>query len=150
MTNEPSTKSKTLAFTALAGLLTGLPACASAPPVTEVPAVPTEPGAAGGETTTGDAVSTETGVDAAPDENAQAVAADPGSPDEAVDPPKHKHKHKKKPAQVASPTPASMKSCCAGKNDCKGLGGCKTAQNSCMGKNMCKGQGGCKTGLCQP
>ncbi len=34
---------------------------------------------------------------------------------------------------------------CAGKNDCKGTGGCKTAKNDCKGKNACKGQGGCST-----
>lgn len=33
---------------------------------------------------------------------------------------------------------------CAGKNACKGQGGCKTATHSCKGKNECKGQGGCK------
>ena len=33
---------------------------------------------------------------------------------------------------------------CAGKNDCKGLGGCKTAKNDCKFKNDCKGKGGCK------
>jgi hypothetical protein len=34
---------------------------------------------------------------------------------------------------------------CAGKNDCKGLGGCKTANNDCKVKNDCKGKGGCST-----
>lgn len=33
---------------------------------------------------------------------------------------------------------------CAGKNDCKGLGGCKSAKNDCKFKNDCKGQGACK------
>lgn len=33
---------------------------------------------------------------------------------------------------------------CAGKNECKGQGGCKTATNSCAGGNECKGKGGCK------
>jgi hypothetical protein len=32
---------------------------------------------------------------------------------------------------------------CAGKNECKGQGGCHTATNSCGGKNECKGKGGC-------
>ena len=32
---------------------------------------------------------------------------------------------------------------CAGKNACKGLGGCKTTKNACAGKSACKGQGGC-------
>jgi len=34
---------------------------------------------------------------------------------------------------------------CAGKNECKGKGGCKTGDNGCKGKNSCKGKGGCKT-----
>jgi hypothetical protein len=35
---------------------------------------------------------------------------------------------------------------CKGKNDCKGLGGCKNAgSNDCKGQNDCKGLGGCKT-----
>jgi hypothetical protein len=33
---------------------------------------------------------------------------------------------------------------CKGQNACKGLGGCKTANNGCKGQNACKGQGGCK------
>ena len=32
---------------------------------------------------------------------------------------------------------------CAGKNTCKGKGGCKTGDNGCAGKNTCKGKGGC-------
>jgi hypothetical protein len=32
---------------------------------------------------------------------------------------------------------------CAGKNTCKGKGGCKTGDNGCKGKNSCKGKGGC-------
>jgi hypothetical protein len=34
---------------------------------------------------------------------------------------------------------------CAGKNTCKGKGGCKTGDNGCKGKNSCKGKGGCAT-----
>ena len=34
---------------------------------------------------------------------------------------------------------------CKGKNDCKGMGNCKTDKHACNGKNDCKGQGGCKT-----
>ena len=34
---------------------------------------------------------------------------------------------------------------CAGMNDCKGQGGCKTADHACAGQNECKGQGGCAT-----
>ena len=32
---------------------------------------------------------------------------------------------------------------CAGKNSCKGKGGCKSGDNGCAGKNSCKGKGGC-------
>ena len=32
---------------------------------------------------------------------------------------------------------------CAGKNSCKGKGGCKTGDAGCAGKNSCKGKGGC-------
>jgi hypothetical protein len=35
---------------------------------------------------------------------------------------------------------------CAGKNSCKGQGGCKTSDQGCKGKNSCKGKGGCKVG----
>ena len=35
------------------------------------------------------------------------------------------------------------KECCFAKNECKGRGGCKTADNDCAGKNECKGKGGC-------
>ena len=30
---------------------------------------------------------------------------------------------------------------CAGLNDCKGKGACKSAMNDCKGKNACKGKG---------
>ncbi|MGO8697348.1 MAG: hypothetical protein ACLQVY_06485 [Limisphaerales bacterium] len=33
---------------------------------------------------------------------------------------------------------------CAGENDCKGLGGCKTSDHDCKFKNSCKGKGGCE------
>lgn len=33
---------------------------------------------------------------------------------------------------------------CKGKNDCKGLGSCKTAEHDCAGYNGCKGQSQCK------
>lgn len=33
---------------------------------------------------------------------------------------------------------------CAGQNDCKGIGGCKTADHDCKFKNACKGKGGCE------
>jgi hypothetical protein len=32
---------------------------------------------------------------------------------------------------------------CAGKNSCKGKGGCKSGDGGCAGKNSCKGKGGC-------
>ncbi len=32
---------------------------------------------------------------------------------------------------------------CAGRNSCKGKGGCKSGDNGCAGKNSCKGKGGC-------
>src|SRR6188474_2889924 len=32
---------------------------------------------------------------------------------------------------------------CAGKNSCKGKGGCKSGDKGCAGKNTCKGKGGC-------
>ena len=32
---------------------------------------------------------------------------------------------------------------CAGKNSCKGKGGCKSGDNGCAGKNSCKAKGGC-------
>jgi hypothetical protein len=47
----------------------------------------------------------------------------------------HHHKNKKNMAQHA----------CAGKNSCKGQGGCKTSDGGCSGKNSCSGKGGCAT-----
>jgi len=56
-------------------------------------------------------------------------------------------------ALTAAPTPGNQNSgliaakkkveqhCCAGKNSCKGQGGCGAAK----GKNDCKGKGGCST-----
>jgi hypothetical protein len=41
-------------------------------------------------------------------------------------------------------TSSASKHDCAGKNACKGQGGCKTAAHACKGQNDCKGQGGCK------
>jgi hypothetical protein len=32
---------------------------------------------------------------------------------------------------------------CAGKNSCKGKGGCKSGDAGCANKNSCKGKGGC-------
>jgi hypothetical protein len=36
---------------------------------------------------------------------------------------------------------AKMDVKCVGANECKGKGGCKSAQNDCKGKNACKGKG---------
>src|SRR5258706_4539999 len=52
--------------------------------------------------------------------------------------PKHR-KHKK------SMEKNMAKHGCAGQNDCKGQGGCKTGDAGCSGKNSCKGKGGCAT-----
>ncbi|MGV3756032.1 MAG: hypothetical protein ACO1QS_11670 [Verrucomicrobiota bacterium] len=52
---------------------------------------------------------------------------------------------KKDPAGQEAPGKMTPKAHdCAGKNDCKGLGGCKTAKNDCKFLNECKGKGGCK------
>ena len=53
--------------------------------------------------------------------------------------PKHHKKHKK------STEKNMAKHGCAGKNDCKGQGGCQTSDGGCAGKNTCKGKGGCAT-----
>ena len=45
------------------------------------------------------------------------------------------------PADDSSKTTKVAKHCCAGKNSCKGQGGCGAEK----GKNSCKGQGGCST-----
>ena len=52
--------------------------------------------------------------------------------------PKHAKHKKSKTKEVA-------KHGCAGQNDCKGQGGCKTSDQGCKGKNSCKGKGGCAT-----
>jgi hypothetical protein len=39
------------------------------------------------------------------------------------------------------PGAALEKNCCAGKNDCKGTSGCRSAKNACSGQNDCKGNG---------
>src|SRR5262249_10650085 len=71
-----------------------------------------------------------------------APAATPAATPTPPIPPKPKHmskKHKKgMDKQMA-------KHGCAGKNDCKGQGGCKTSDGGCAGKNSCKGKGGCAT-----
>ena len=67
-----------------------------------------------------------------------APAATPAAP--AVTPKPHKMKKHKK-----SMVKNMAKHGCAGKNDCKGHGGCKTGDGGCAGKNSCKGKGGCAT-----
>jgi hypothetical protein len=39
----------------------------------------------------------------------------------------------------------TAKHACAGKNSCKGQGGCKTGDMGCKAKNSCSGKGGCST-----
>ena len=39
---------------------------------------------------------------------------------------------------------------CAGKNECKGKGGCKSGDAGCKGKNSCKGKGGCAVACAEP
>ncbi|MBS1537406.1 MAG: hypothetical protein JST20_06620 [Bacteroidetes bacterium] len=61
----------------------------------------------------------------------------------------------KKPAKKAAKahkasTKAAKEHACKGMNECKGKGGCKTADNSCKGKNACKGKGGCSTAMATP
>jgi hypothetical protein len=53
------------------------------------------------------------------------------------------------PGQAALGKAASSKKMpklqgCAGENDCKGLGGCKSGDHGCKFKNSCKGKGGCE------
>ena len=158
MAQEKDPRGVTLAMTALAGLFAGLPACSPSPATTEV-VVPTS-------------------GDSQPTSDSSAAAPDPEPPAEDPEPPTAQVAAEEPPptvvaesgsgvkqetvAKVAGPDvakpkvkrpkaaaqPASPKSCCAGKNDCKGLGGCKTNDNACMGKNMCKGKGGCSMGRC--
>lgn len=48
------------------------------------------------------------------------------------------------PGQVAPAKKAPKAHDCAGQNDCKGIGGCKTDAHACKFKNPCKGKGGCE------
>lgn len=48
------------------------------------------------------------------------------------------------PGQVAPVKKAPKVQGCAGQNDCKGIGGCKTEAHACKFKNPCKGKGGCE------
>jgi hypothetical protein len=47
------------------------------------------------------------------------------------------------PGKVAPLAMAPKVHDCAGDNECKGIGGCKTAEHDCKFKNSCKGKGGC-------
>ncbi len=48
-------------------------------------------------------------------------------------------------AKAKASTSKVEKHACAGKNSCKGNGGCSSGDNGCKGKNSCKGKGGCST-----
>jgi hypothetical protein len=48
------------------------------------------------------------------------------------------------PGKVAPEKKAPKAHGCAGQNDCKGIGGCKTDGHDCKFKNACKGKGGCE------
>jgi hypothetical protein len=48
------------------------------------------------------------------------------------------------PGQVAPEKKTPTAHGCAGQNDCKGIGGCKSGDNGCKFKNSCKGKGGCE------
>lgn len=154
-----------LAATAVAGFLAGVSACSPSPVTTEVVIGPMQgdkPPSAGTSTAV-----EETGTQAADPEPEPATVAATAEPEPSpgtatltaesngtnkqetvakVAKPKGVNPKVKKPKAAAQP--ASPKACCAGKNDCKGLGGCKTNDNACMGKNMCKGKGGCSMGRC--
>jgi hypothetical protein len=51
------------------------------------------------------------------------------------------------PSTLATPSAIVDEHSCAGKNACKGLGGCGSGDNGCAGKNSCKGKGGCGTAM---
>jgi hypothetical protein len=44
---------------------------------------------------------------------------------------------------AAAADASGAKACCKGLNECKGKGGCKTADHECAGKNDCGKKGGC-------
>ncbi len=48
------------------------------------------------------------------------------------------------PGKVAPIKKAPKVHDCAGQNECKGIGGCKTEAHACKFKNLCKGKGGCE------
>lgn len=51
--------------------------------------------------------------------------------------------------RVAGSVDGREANCCKGKNDCKGLGGCKSERNTCAGRNDCKALGGCNSRACE-
>ncbi len=161
MAFEKTHRGMTLAVTAVAGLCAGLPACAPSPATTEVvvPATDTS------QAPEAKPPSGETGAEGPQEsdpETANQVAVEEPSPGAARVAESNGANEQETVAKVAKPIgtkvkkpkaaaqPATPKACCAGKNDCKGLGGCKTNDNACMGKNSCKGKGGCAMGRCNP
>jgi hypothetical protein len=48
------------------------------------------------------------------------------------------------PGKVAPVKKSPKVESCAGQNDCKGIGGCKTDAHACKFQNSCKGKGGCE------
>jgi hypothetical protein len=48
------------------------------------------------------------------------------------------------PGKAAPAAKSPKLQSCAGQNDCKGIGGCKTKEHDCKFKNDCKGKGGCE------
>jgi hypothetical protein len=75
-----------------------------------------------------------------------AGAVTPAEPGVDVDPPD-------KDALVVPPDAGAERrleerDCCFGKNECRGLGNCKTGTHECAGRNQCKGQGGCQPAGC--
>ena len=55
----------------------------------------------------------------------------------------HAAEKSEKPGKEAPVKKSPKVQSCAGNNDCKGIGGCKTDGHACKFKNDCKGKGGC-------
>jgi hypothetical protein len=130
ISQQSAARGRRLAALAVSGLLAGLPACAG-PARNEAivdPAAPSNTGSA-----------SEVAA-------LELTAAEPEITEDPAPEPRPKKKKKKKLRDAAQ---RGLVACCAGKNDCKGLGGCQTDRNDCRGKNMCKGLGGCSAGLCE-
>ncbi len=118
-----SDNARRLAFSAVAGLMTGIVACSATKPNEVV----VDPNA-----------TVNTGT-------AAAASADPNNAAETVNAEDIGSKKKKTDNANAI---TSAKNCCAGKNDCKGLGSCKANGHECKGLNDCKGLGGCRSANC--